>query len=384
MKKTILIGILTLQAVGMQAQDDAKKAAEQAAKALLEAKPIETVQAKPSYWTNSLKTNINFGQTSLTNWAAGGDNTYSLIGYFDGSANFKKNDLFWNNRLQLDYGFVYSSSKPILQKSNDRIYLESKFGYQVKKNLYLSANFDFKSQFSRGYLYKTPGTEILEKYGAKSLDELSKSDQVKAWKEARLAQSDFLSPAYTNLALGIDYEPTKWLSVNIAPVTGGFVIVMDPAFRKAYSMPLKSDYESLQTELEAMPDKTSSEYLIGKAKLDEAIGDGSAYRSSRFEFGAQIKTDIALKINDNINYNTQLVLFSNYLDNPQNIRVNWDNRFEWKVAKFINLVLVTNLIYDDTVMIKTADDIAEFPDGKQRVQFKESLSIGFSYTIASK
>ena len=48
-------------------------------------------------------------------------------------ANYKKGDLFWNNRLQLDYGFVYASSKPILQKSDDRIYLESKFGYKNEK-----------------------------------------------------------------------------------------------------------------------------------------------------------------------------------------------------------------------------------------------------------
>lgn len=47
-------------------------------------------------------------------------------------------------------------------------------------------------------------------------------------------------------------------------------------------------------------------------------------------------------------------------------------------------MFTTNLIYDNRVMIKNDKDLAEFPDGKVRVQFKESLSFGFVYTIASK
>ena len=51
-------------------------------------------------------------------------------------ANYAKGKMLWNNRLQLDYGFLYSADKPILQKSKDRIYLESKWGYETAvKNL---------------------------------------------------------------------------------------------------------------------------------------------------------------------------------------------------------------------------------------------------------
>ena len=111
------------------AQDsDALKALTDAAVEITEAQQAAPKVEKPNYWANSLKTNIKFGQTSLSNWAAGGDQTVTLQAFVDGNANYKKNDLFWNNRLQLDYGFIYASSKPILQKSDDRIYLESKFG----------------------------------------------------------------------------------------------------------------------------------------------------------------------------------------------------------------------------------------------------------------
>ena len=345
---------------------------------------------KPKYWATSLKTQINLGQTQLTNWAAGGDNTVSLAAFIDGNANWKKNDMFWNNRLQLDYGFLYASSKPILQKSTDRIYLESKWGYKTAsmKNFYFSANYDFKSQFSSGYDYKTPSVPDEDKYkdsegNLHKLDKLAYKDQVELWEAARVLKSDFLAPAYTNLALGIDYTPAKWLSVNFAPLTGGFVIVKDAALRKSYSMELKEAYNKDNFDKLSPEQKASYEAAVADASKKPAAL-GAYYRSAKFEFGAQLKADAKVNINDNFSYSTQVVLFVNYLDINHCPRINWDNRIDWKLAKYFSLTLTTNLIYDDQVMIKNEKDIDEFPDGKARVQFKESLAFGFTYTIANK
>lgn len=356
-------------ALGLSAQEltEAQKAAAEAAKAISDAPTAEKKVEKPRYWSESLTTNIKFGQTSLTNWAAGGDNTVTMQAFIDANAKYAKGDLFWNNRLQLDYGFVYASSKPILQKSDDRIYLESKFGYKNAnmKNFSLSVNYDFKSQFNTGYDYLTPS--VPDNYkdadgNLPDLDELGHDDQVALWKAARKLKSGFLAPAYTNLAVGIDVKPAKWLSLNIAPVTGGIVIVRNELLRKNYGMHLKKEYED--ADLSSVSD-------------DEI---GSYYKSARFEFGAQIKADVAVNVNDNFKYTSQLVLFSNYLDHPLNLRVNWDNRFDWKLAKYFSLTLTTNMIYDDKVMIFSEKD----GETKQRVQFKESLLFGFTYTIASR
>ena len=358
MKKVIITLSAALLSLAAYAQD-AQQAAAEAAKAMEAAPEAEVKVEKPRYWTNSLKTNVSVGQTSLTNWAAGGDNTVSLAAFIDANANYKKNEMFWNNRLQLDYGFLYASSKPILQKSTDRIYLESKWGYKTEKmkNFYFSANFDFKSQFTTGYDYKTPDN-LKDDAGF----DLEGSALRQAWRDARVLKSGFLAPAYTNLALGIDWTPAKWLSVNFAPLTGGYVIVKDAALRESYSMGLKKEFE-------------------GKTDIPT---DGSQFRSARFEFGAQLKVDAKVNINDNFSYSTQVVLFSNYLDKPQNLRVNWDNRIDWKLAKYFSFTVTTNLIYDDKVMIKSDKDIDRYPNGRQRVQFKESIAFGFTYTIASK
>ena len=364
-----LMAAALLAGTQVEAQDsDALKAVTDAAKEIIEAQGAVQKVKKPDYWEKSVKTNIKFGQTSLNNWAAGGDNTVTLQAFIDGNANYKKNDLFWNNRLQLDYGFVYASSKPILQKSDDRIYLESKFGYKNAdmKNFSLSVNYDFKSQFNTGYDYLTPSVPA-DKYqdaegNVPDLDDLNHKDQVALWKGARKIKSGFLAPAYTNLAVGIDLKPAKWLSLNLAPITGGVVIVRNEVLRKNYGMQLKPEYEG--KDLSAVPEAELGEY----------------YKSARFEFGAQVKADFGINVNENFKYTSQLVLFSNYLDKPENLRVNWDNRFDWKLAKYFSLTLTTNLIYDDKVMIFSEKD----GETKQRIQFKESLLFGFIWTIASK
>ena len=381
MRKLFYISALALclvvaQRAGAQEMTDAQKAAAEAAKAIAGASEAEPEVEKPKYWEESLKTNIKFGQTSLTNWAAGGDNTVTLQAFIDGSSNYKKDNVFWNNRLQLDYGFVYASSKPILQKSDDRIYFESKFGYKNAnmKNFSFSANYDFKSQFTTGYDYLTPSVPADKYPEGTGLNDLSHKDQVSLWKEARNVKSGFLAPAYTNLALGIDLKPWKWLSLNVAPLTGGVVIVTNPQLRKNYGMELKSAYK----DAGKMSPEVLEEYNAAVEQGGAALGE--YYKGARFEFGAQIKADIAVKVNDNFAYTSQLVLFSNYLDHPENIRVNWDNRFDWKLAKYFSLTLTTNMIYDDKVMIFSEKDGLT----RQRVQFKESLLFGFTYTIARK
>ena len=378
MKKLFIVLACLASSIAINAQN-VQDAAASAAKAIMEAPEAPQKVEKPNYWTSSLKTNVNMGQTGLTNWAAGGDNTISMAAFIDANANWKKGEMFWNNRLQLDYGFLYASSKPILQKSTDRIYLESKWGYKApsSKYVYFSANYDFKSQFTTGYNYNTPSSLVDPETGL----EYTGADLRQAWKDARGLKSGFLAPAYTNLALGIDCIPNKWLTINFAPLTGGFVIVKDAELRKSYSMKEKKTTtdEMLTAANDALAAATT------KAEKDLAmVALGDLYRAAKFEFGAQLKADAKVNVNDNFSYSTQVVLFANYLDIKHCPRINWDNRFDWKLAKYFSLTLTTNLIYDDQIMIKNEKDIDLFPNGKARVQFKESIAFGFTYTIAKK
>lgn len=338
-KQLTIIAMLCAAFMSAHAQNINEAAAE-AARTLTSAQETSAPAPKPQYWTKTLLTKIDFGQTSFSNWVAGGYNTVTLASYIDGNANYKKDKLSWTNRLQLDYGFIYSEDKPILQGNKDRIYFESKVGYVAAKNLNYTAAFNFKTQFANNYNYTTPSSEML--------DSMSPHE---AWRKSRKLKAGTFAPAYIDLGFGVDWIPSKWLTVNLAPITGGLVITRIPELRSTYGMELKDAYVDYDGEI--LP-----EY----------------YRPMRFELGAQLKTDIKININDKFKYSTQLVLFSDYLDKPLNLRVNWDNMITWQLAKYIALTVTTNLIYDDKVHIMDDDGVA-----RRKLQFKEYVGFGFSY-----
>lgn len=345
MKKIFIVCALLTAALTVQAQD-AQEAAAQAAAALSQAEDVPVPVEKPKYWTHTLLTNISFGQSWLSQWAAGGYNTISLTGNVDGQSNYAKDKMFWNNRLQLDYGGMYSADKPIFQKTKDRIYFESKWGYETPiRHLNYSANFDFKTQFGDNFDYKTPTDAQFEAHG---------DDTAAAWREAAKdnIKSGLFSPAYLNLGLGILWTPAPWFSLNIAPLSGGLVVVSNPVLRKKYGMD---------------PDTYDAE------------GNVLTYKPFRPELGAQIKADASWVINDAFSYTTQLALFYNYLKPKYEPRVTWDNKVFWKLAKFFALTVSTNLIYDPFVTLNLKDGT----QGKG-VQFKEYLEFGFTYTISHK
>ena len=156
MKRLVIAILPVFLLVPSMAQDlsDAQKAALEAAQAINGAKEPEPAPVKPNFWTNSYDFMLGFNQTFLTNWAAGGYNTVTLAAGVDIKANYAKNLTSWNNRLQLDYGFLWSADKKnLLQKSKDRIYLESKFAYKTAEasKWNYTASLGFRSQFSDSY-----------------------------------------------------------------------------------------------------------------------------------------------------------------------------------------------------------------------------------------
>ena len=367
MKKLFSIVAATFVSFAALAQE--ANPAEQNALDIANSEPVVPEKPKPSeFWYLDFTGNLNYGGTFLQNWAAGGDDySHNLRANIDANANYAKDAIFWKNRLQLDYGFLYASSKPILQKSDDRIYLESKFGYNIAKNLFLSANYDFKSQFAQGFDYKTPSGD----------KEDGDNYSVAQWKDARVLKSNFLAPAYTTLALGLDWTPTNWFSLNFAPLTGSFVIVNDPQLRKAYGMKVSNEedagYQAAKAAYEA------------DASVANLAALGSFYQGARFELGAQIKMDFKVVINDRFKYTGQIMAFTDYLmwgnKDPEKgcWRAAWDNRIDYSLNKFLSLTFITNMLYDANVMIADKAGVE-----RKRVQWKEMLGIGVTYKIANK
>jgi hypothetical protein len=91
------------------------------------------------------------------------------------------------------------------------------------------------------------------------------------------------------------------------------------------------------------------------------------------------------KIMENISYQTNLGLFSNYANNPANIDVNWDNVLNMKVNKYISASITTSLIYDDDIDIaETNKNTGDQDILGPRTQFKYVLGVGFAFIFGDQ
>ena len=311
--------------IDTSAMDPAQKVCFDIVSSIDEAAVDTASKEEPKYWTNGILTQVGFSQVSLTNWAEGGSANISLNGLIDANANYAKDKMIFENRLKVSYGFVQSFDKgtPLNQqfsKSDDRIQLDSKWGWMLKDKFYFSALFNFRTQMSPAYSYSTETDAVT-------------GEEV----TIRTAQSRFLAPGYVSLGLGVNYRPFNFLSFNLSPATGNLVIVTDPNLRETYGN-----------------------------GLDQAV---------RAEFGAQLKMDInyAYKI---FKISSALTLFSNYLNHPEHVQVYWDVDASLALTKILTLTVRTNLIYDENIKIADASGV-EAP----RVQFKEIVSLGLTWTF---
>ncbi len=279
-------------------------------------KKLDEVNDSTPPWDIGGSFNINLTQLSLTNWASGGENNISANSKFVVFANYKKKKASWENFLDIGYGMIKQGDEN-LRKSDDRIDFSSKYGRLLnEKTLFLTSMASFKTQFMPGYNFPNDSVMI----------------------------SNFMAPAYAMLSLGVDYKPNKSISIFAAPVTGKMSIVLD--------------------------DSLSAKGAFG-VEAGEKI---------RNEFGGFLKVVAKKEFTEKISASSKLELFSNYIDTPQNIDIDWEVLINIKVTKYITMSLNTHLIYDDDVMIgidKTGDGNVDMEG--PRVQFKEVFGIGFIF-----
>ena len=88
----------------------------------------DPVPADTSYWRNGGIGSLTFSQVSLTNWAAGGENSVAINGNFSVFANRIKGRTKWENSLDLAYGLIRQGSQGF-DKSDDLINFVTKYSY---------------------------------------------------------------------------------------------------------------------------------------------------------------------------------------------------------------------------------------------------------------
>lgn len=266
--------------------------------------------AQPSdttYWTRTGVAGINLSQVALNNWSAGGDASVAFDLNFAYSLDYKRGKALWNNRLEMAYGMSNTSSLGA-RKTNDKLYFNSTGGYKIAKAWYASAFVTFNTQFANGFDYNTTPPSLL---------------------------SQFMAPGYLTAGAGFTWTPAAWFTATLSPA----------AWR-------------------------------GTFVLDDALSDAGAFgvepgNNMLSEFGASASMEAKYEFLPNMTVYSRLGLYSNYLDKPQNVDVNWDTQLTMKINKWFSANLSLSMIYDDDTKITRKDGTSG-----PALQFKEVLGVG--------
>lgn len=280
----------------------------------------------PQGWSHKGNFGLNFGQSSFTNWAAGGQNTVNGQGIFNYEIHYLKDKFKWDNTLNTALGYSYFDFKKKPIKTDDKIEFTSLATLKATEHLNYGVELAFRSQFAYGFNYEEDSTNYI---------------------------SHFLAPAYITLGLGVEWVPNPHFSLYFSPITGRVTIVND--------------------------DKLAEEGAFGVNELDK--NDPvvhTDFDKVRYEFGARAVAKFQYPLAKNIDFNSKLELFSNYLKNPQYIDVDWQNMLVLKVNDWLNCNLSTHLIYDRDIPFY---DEAGLKIEGSKVQFKEVLAVGFMVNL---
>lgn len=274
---------------------------------------------------------LNINQLALSNWAAGGENSWAGKAF----ANF--NLVYHKNRFErkLTGAFAFGISRfadKRIEKQDDKIDLTYSLTLDSKTQWRISTVATFNTQFANGYKYPNDSTVI----------------------------SSFFAPAYLTLSGGFSYKnKDERFQLFLSPLAGKVTFVMDQDLADLGSFGVKKGYYDEE-----------GQWVPGE-NIAAALGVNLIFNYKQ-------------PIGKNIIYTTVVNTFLNYIETRDNDRfpidLNWENTINFSITKYISTILFIHLKYDHNTTFPIYEDIEGVQtvvDNVPKLQFKESLGIAF-------
>lgn len=268
---------------------------------------------KDSAWTTAGNATLLFNQSAFNaDWLGGGTSNVAGNLSISYGFNYAKEDWAWDNKILIDYGITKIKGEAFAKKTNDRLEYNSLLGKKAGGDWYYSMFLNFKTQMDKGYKYSTDadGNPIRTEY------------------------THLLSPGYLQIGPGMLWKKNDNLKVNFAPATSKLVFV-------------DKDFTSVE------------------GYVDGDYFGVDANKSMRFELGASISGYGKFTIMENVSVENILNLYGNYLEDPQNVDIDYTMNVVMKINKYLSTNFTFQAIYDDNA-------ITAF-------QIREVLGLGISY-----
>jgi len=284
---------------------------------------MEMLEPIPIYWDFEFLTAFLLNQTYLSNWTKGGESSLSTMLDLQADATYNNKDA----KTQWINSFrlkygTITTQDKGTRKNDDALEINSKLNSNAWGKIGLSASLYMKHQLAKGYKYPNDSVPI----------------------------SKFLNPGTMTLGLGFEYKPAKELTFNVAPLSYKNTFVLDTA------------------------------------RIDQTLHGIDENARVKQEMGTQVVVNSKVTPFEDMEVTNSLRLFSNYLNKPQNIDVDWELNITQKINWFFTIRFNMHLIYDDDVRFPVLDENDQpvlLPDGTERkvanMQFKEFVGLSLQF-----
>jgi len=263
-----------------------------------------TEEAPAPRWTKGGNASLMFSQAAFNHdWTGGGTNNIAASLAVSYAFNYKKDKWAWDNNVFVDYGITKLEGDDYSRKTTDRFEVNSVLGYQLNNpQWYYSFFLNFKTQMTDGYKYESTGRTLI---------------------------NQMLSPGYLQFGPGMLWKKSDNLKVNLAPATSKITTA-----------------KSRWTE-------TGPFYGVEQGK------------NIRYELGFYLNGYAKFTVMDNVSFENILSLYSNYLDKPQNVDLDYTANIVMTINKYLSANFTFQAIYDD--------------DAAKAFQIREVLGLGVNY-----
>lgn len=272
---------------------------------------VDIVVKKPNFWKFTGSSSLQFSQAYFSdNWYKGGEDNYSMLAIANLELKFdNKQRLQWENKLEMKLGFqtMKDDEEHSFKTNDDLLRLTSKLGFKASKHWFYTTQVQMTTQFCPSYK--------------------SNSDQV---------QSDFMSPFYLTVSVGMDYKLNlkKFnMSAYLAPV----------AYKLTY---------------------------VDRAELATRFGI-KPFHITKIDFGPNITVNYNWNICKSVQWNSRVYWFSNL----ELTTIEWENTFTFTINKYLSSKLFLNPRVDDSSKKYWNEDLENY------FMFRESISLGMSYSF---
>lgn len=279
-------------------------------------KPLINPKDSVTRWAFNCSGGINLAQTALVNWAAGGESSVAGNGRLAMDLTYRRGGHKWETALKTEYGLLYDKTNA-WTKTVDNLLFSMRYGYAIPGGrFFYTAYMDFQTQYDDGYANVGDENYI----------------------------STFLSPAYLNISLGMEYKLGSLLSVFAAPLSSRSTFVKD-------------------------------NYLSSIGSFGLEPGDHAKY-----EVGFSLTSALEWKFWKNMGIKTDASFFTPYDENFGKVVVDWNFYINLYVNEIFKATVGTSLKYDHNVTTLDANGIVQ----PAKVQFKEMITVGIGYTFKYK